>query len=108
VTLDAGGEPVSLQLNNRSKGTPLGPPDLVERWYEAYFTLHRLLDDASARMAFRLEAGDLVVFDNLRVLHGRTAFTGAGARRLQGCYADRDALLSKLAVLEREGRDDEQ
>jgi gamma-butyrobetaine dioxygenase len=108
VILDAAGEAVSLQLNNRSKGTPLGPPDLVERWYEAYFSLHRLLDDASARIVFRLEAGDLVVFDNLRVLHGRTAFTGAGARRLQGCYADRDALLSKLAVLERESRGDEQ
>ena len=44
----------------------------------------------------------MLVFDNARILHGRTGFESTGARRLQGCYADRDALLSALAVLERE------
>jgi hypothetical protein len=36
----------------------------------------------------------------LRFLAGRTAFTGAGRRLLQGCYADLDELASSLAVLE--------
>jgi alpha-ketoglutarate-dependent taurine dioxygenase len=103
VSLDVDGRPVSLQVNNRSKGTPTGRPVLVERWYAAYFRLHQLLgaDDACVRL--RLEDGDAIVFDNGRVLHGRTAFTAEGSRWLQGCYADRDALLSTLAVLEREG-----
>ena len=43
----------------------------------------------------------MIVFDNVRVLHGRTDFAGTGTRRLQGCYADRDALRSRLAVLNR-------
>lgn len=52
---------------------------------------------------FHLDPGDVAVFDNLRVLHARTAFAGEGVRRLQGCYADRDALFSRLGVLARAG-----
>ena len=49
----------------------------------------------------RLEAGDLFIVDNRRVLHGRTAYdpTG-GTRHLQGCYADIDGLHSTIRVLE--------
>ena len=101
VELGDDGEPVALHLNNRSKGVPAGPPALARAWYEAYFRLWSLLDHPEAQARLRLVPGDVVVFDNWRVLHGRSGFTEAGARRLQGCYADRDALLSTLAVLER-------
>ncbi|HXP57833.1 MAG TPA: TauD/TfdA family dioxygenase, partial [Streptosporangiaceae bacterium] len=47
----------------------------------------------------RLSPGDCLVFDNTRVLHGRTGFTSTGDRLLQGCYADLDGLASTLAVL---------
>jgi [2-(trimethylamino)ethyl]phosphonate dioxygenase len=46
-----------------------------------------------------LRPGDLFVVDNRRVLHGRRGF-GSGRRHLQGAYADKDGLLSKLRVLE--------
>jgi gamma-butyrobetaine dioxygenase len=101
IELDARGRPVALSVNNRSKGVPTGAPEAVAEWYAAYFELLDLLDSPDARVAFRLEPGDVLVFDNLRVLHGRTAFSAAGARRLQGCYADMDGLRSTLAVLER-------
>jgi gamma-butyrobetaine dioxygenase len=46
--------------------------------------------------------GDLFIVDNLRVLHGRTGYAASGGERhLQGCYADRDGLRSRLAVLSR-------
>ncbi|MEO1687310.1 MAG: TauD/TfdA family dioxygenase, partial [Pseudomonadota bacterium] len=49
--------------------------------------------------------GDLVIFDNRRILHGRDRFTPqTGTRRLQGCYLDTDELLSRLRVLHRNGR----
>lgn len=102
VELDGSGLPVALHVNNRSKGVPVGAPEAVAEWYDAYFELLALLEQPEAQVAFRLDPGDVVVFDNLRVLHARTAFSGEGARRLQGCYADRDALLSTLAVLERQ------
>jgi gamma-butyrobetaine dioxygenase len=103
VELDTHGRPVALRVNNRSKGVPTGTPEAVADWYAAYFELLDLLDAPDARVVFRLEPGNVLVFDNLRVLHGRTAFSAAGARQLQGCYADRDGLLSTLAVLERAG-----
>jgi gamma-butyrobetaine dioxygenase len=39
--------------------------------------------------------------DNRRVMHGRTGFSGGGARHLQSCYIERDELVSRLTVLER-------
>jgi gamma-butyrobetaine dioxygenase len=102
IELDPNGSPRAIHVNNRSKGVPVGDPSRVADWYDAYFELLRLIEAPEAQVAFRLEPGDVVVFDNLRILHGRTGFSGEGARRLQGCYADRDGLLSTLAVLERE------
>lgn len=101
IELDALGRVRALHLNNRSKGVPAGPPEVVRRWYEAYVELLDVLEAPESRVSFRLAPGDTVVFDNLRVLHARTGFSGEGMRHLQGCYADRDALLSTLAVLER-------
>jgi gamma-butyrobetaine dioxygenase len=101
VVLGANGERAALHLNNRSKGVPHGTPDEVAAWYAAYFELLALLEAPEAQVVFRLEPGDLVAFDNTRVLHGRTAFSGEGDRRLQGCYADLDGVLSTLAVLSR-------
>ena len=42
--------------------------------------------------------------DNTRVLHARKAFSGSGFRWLQGCYADKDGLLSTLAAIHDEER----
>jgi gamma-butyrobetaine dioxygenase len=40
-------------------------------------------------------------FDNYRVLHGRSEFDpNSGPRHLQGCYLDRDDVLSRLRTLE--------
>lgn len=101
ISLDTRGDPLALQLNNRSKGTPLGTPGEVERWYRAYLHLLAILGRHEAQVVFRLEPGHVLVFDNQRVLHGRKGFSGEGSRHLQGCYADRDALVSSLELLHR-------
>lgn len=49
-------------------------------------------------MNFRMVKGDAVVFNNRRMLHGRTAFTGDGKRHLHGCYLEMDDYLNKLRV----------
>lgn len=101
ITLDVRGEVAAIRLNNRSKAPLRIEPDLVEPWYAAYRTFARMLDDPGFQLRFKLAPGHLFIVDNLRILHGRTAFSGAGQRHLQGCYADMDGLRSKLAVLER-------
>jgi gamma-butyrobetaine dioxygenase len=60
-----------------------------------------IIDDPEMEITFRLEPGECFVVDNTRVLHARKGYSGAGTRWLQGCYADKDALFSRLAVLKR-------
>lgn len=71
----------------------------MAEYYRAYRTLGELLHLPEAKIEFRLAPGQLMIFDNQRVLHGRSAYT-EGARHLQGCYADKDALHSLIRVLE--------
>jgi gamma-butyrobetaine dioxygenase len=48
----------------------------------------------------KLQSGDMVVFDNRRVMHGRDAFDASiGRRQLRGCYVDRTEFQSRLRVL---------
>jgi gamma-butyrobetaine dioxygenase len=61
-----------------------------------------LLARPERALTTRLRPGDCLIFDNARIRHGRTAFTSAGERHLQGCHADLDALASSLAMLERQ------
>ena len=99
IQLDSRGQVTCVRYNSRSAQAFDMPADVMAGYYRAYRILGDLLHDPGARIEFRLEAGQLMAFDNQRVLHGRTAYT-AGARHLQGCYADKDSLHSRIRVLE--------
>jgi alpha-ketoglutarate-dependent taurine dioxygenase len=100
IELDTQGQFRAIYYNDRSIAPlPLKGP-LLKKFYAAYGQLTRLLSETARSVVCRLQPGDLVLFDNTRVLHGRTAFT-SGARHLQGCYVDADGLYSSLAVLSR-------
>ena len=71
----------------------------VRRAYRAFASL---VASPAFQERLRLSAGSLVVTDNHRVLHGRTAFDqSSGRRHLQGCYVSRSEWLSRIHVLER-------
>ena len=89
-----------MRFNNRST-RPLRLPSVeVTACYAAYRRWATLLARPARTLTPPLRPGDCLVFDNTRIRHGRTAFTGAGQRLLQGCYADLDGLASSLAVRE--------
>ena len=96
------GQVVKVRINNRSLAPLHLPFDAVPQFYEALFAFRRLLEKEENQLQFRMEPGHLVLFDNERVLHGRIGHA-VGRRHLQGCYADRDGLLSTLRNLERRG-----
>jgi len=86
-------------------GSPfLDDPAQVPALYAALATWSSLVDDPANEVRIGLEPGDLLAFDNHRMLHGRTAFElGAhGRRRLIGCYLDIEDLRSRRAVLARD------
>ena len=101
IGLDALGRIKQIRFNNRSMRPVALPPDEITPFYTAYRAFAELLYRDEARLDFRLEPGDCVVFDNTRTLHARTGFTASGHRHLQGCYADLDSAASTLAVLRR-------
>jgi gamma-butyrobetaine dioxygenase len=101
LSLDARGELQAVHYNTRSCAPFRLPEQLVEPYYAAYQRFGRMLEHPRYRIQFKLDAGDLFIVDNLRVLHGRTGYSESGERHLQGCYADRDGLRSRLAVLSR-------
>ena len=75
-----------------------------QRAYRAIRAFTRYAQNPEYQMVFRYEAGDLIAFDNRRVLHGRRGYdAGGGQRFIEGVYADRDDLYSKIRVLRRAG-----
>ena len=101
IDLSPRGEVAALRLNG-----PTALPfdidlDLMESYYEACRTFDLMLESPESQVRIKLDPGDLYIVDNTRVMHGRTRYSGEGNRHLQGCYADRDGLYSRLAVRNR-------
>lgn len=90
------------------------------KFFEALQKFEDYLNERKNRYEFMLKEGDLVLFDNRRVLHARTAFRdrpkearekgeaemveGEPTRWLKGCYLDGEVVWDKLVVLNRELR----
>ena len=101
IELSPDGEMIGIRFNNRSLAAVTDVPfDKMDTYYAAYRRLGEIIDDPEMEVTFRLEPGECFVVDNTRVLHARKAYSGTGTRWLQGCYADKDGLLSKLAGLQ--------
>ncbi len=73
--------------------------------HEALRHAYLLGNNEPFKVSFKLEPGDMMCFDNRRVLHGRTSFDPtSGARRLRGCYVEREELWSALRIAARQKR----
>jgi [2-(trimethylamino)ethyl]phosphonate dioxygenase len=103
IELGPDGELIAVRFNNRSLAalTDISFDDMAE-YYAAYRRFAELIEDPLMAVTFKLARGELFIVDNTRVLHARKAFSGSGKRWLQGCYADKDGLLSTLAAIEDE------
>lgn len=99
IETDATGTVTGIRYNSRSVQAFDLPAEAIPDFYVAYRTFAELLTDPANHIRFRLGPGDLVIFDNQRVLHARSAYS-VGHRHLQGCYADKDALNSTIRILE--------
>ena len=75
-------------------------PDESKRFYDAYRDLGRRLAAEEAALGYPLRPGTILVFDNWRVLHGRTEFSGN--RVLSGAYLNREDVESRWRCLLRD------
>ena len=101
IELGPDGELIGIRFNNRSAAafTDISYEDM-EGYYAAYRHFARIIEDPSMEVTFKLQPGELFIVDNTRVLHARKQFSSSGTRLLQGCYSDKDGLLSTLVAIE--------
>lgn len=77
--------------------------ELMYDYYAAYQSLMRRIREPQYAIRHALVPGEMVVFDNSRVLHGRMAFDAAsGERHLRGYYIERNEVDNRIRVLDRE------
>lgn len=121
ISVDDAGAVTQVRWNDRGLQPPDVAPEEIDAVYRALAAFDEVLTAADLAVSLRLVPGDCLVFDNTRVLHGRSAYSGAavggsgplsavggsgqrsGERHLQGCYVDMDGLRSTLEVLRRDG-----
>jgi gamma-butyrobetaine dioxygenase len=102
IQLSAHGAISAVHYNSRSIAPLALRAGNLSSFYRAYRHFAALLRDPRFQLRMHLGSETLVVFDNQRTLHGRTAFSSAKfPRHLRGCYLSRDSVYSEAAVLRR-------
>lgn len=92
IEKDALGNILGIHYSPRLDDLPLLPQEQLKQYQIARKKLGEMLEAKRFEKKFKLSSGELMMFDNNRVLHGRTQFDPQqGERHLQGCYIDRDA-----------------
>lgn len=100
IELSPDGELIAIRFNNRSAAPITDVPyEDMENYYKAYRAFSDIINDPILAVNFKLNPGECFIVDNTRVLHARTAYSGAGTRWLQGCYVDKDGLLSTISTM---------
>jgi len=96
------GNVLGIHYSPRLDDLPLLSQAKTAEFQNARNILGKLLSDIRFEKKFKLNKGELMMFDNNRILHGRTAFNPQqGIRHLQGCYIDRDGPKSLYRVANR-------
>ena len=100
IELNDNNEIVKVRYNNRSIDTIKLPENKIRPFYKAYRHWNEIIERDDLKITFKLSEGDLMLIDNTRIMHARTAFSKKGKRHLQGAYTDLDGLYSLLNILE--------
>ncbi|MEL6607976.1 MAG: TauD/TfdA family dioxygenase [Pseudomonadota bacterium] len=102
IETDQNGNVTGVTISQHLQDTLDLPQELLDTYYPAFIKFIRMMQDAHFVMKFRSEAGNCVVFDNHRIVHGREGYVAdSGSRHLRGCYTDRAAMRSTYRVASR-------
>ncbi len=103
IGISPNGKFSSIRLTAFSRDPLQVDSQLVEPSYRALRRFLDLMEEPRFRMVYAFAPGDLVMFDNLRVMHGRNSYDlASGDRHLQGIYLDRDSARAKRRVIEQQ------
>lgn len=98
IGLDDFGVVQSVSYNNHVRSSFVNASSkTVFKSYEAFYACTRML--YSEVLEYKMKPGDIMVFNNKRVVHGRTQFDPTTTTRwLEGCYFDWDEVASIYRV----------
>ena len=103
IALDACGELKEIRITAWLRAPLVAPLTIQKQAYHAIRVLTSYAQDPKYQLVFRYQSGDLLGFDNRRILHGRRSYSAStGVRYIEGIYADRDELDSKIRTLRRD------
>jgi gamma-butyrobetaine dioxygenase len=95
------GSPLTFRAFYPVRGFPDMDPEDMPRAYAAMKVFSQLAAQERFRIAYPFTPGDMVGFDNRRILHGRDEFSSGGKRHLRGMYIDQDEVRSFVRVANR-------
>ena len=102
IKLDKNKDFKQVRFSPRLDYVPMLEKGKLDLYYKARKKLSEMYNSDKYRIEFKLSPKDLIMMDNHRLLHGRTAYeTKEGNRFLQGCYIDYDSTEGKLRHLKR-------
>ena len=102
IELDEDNDLKQVRYSTRVEYVPPMDQTRLDSFYRARKILSDLYSSSDFELKFRLEQGDIMMFDNHRLLHGRTSYdSNEGLRHLQGCYLDFDSTDGKFRHLKR-------
>jgi len=94
---DTSGRLVQVSFNNHDRAPFRLPEPQMGELYAALSVFDAMAQDRANQFAFGQRPGDMVIFDNWRLLHGRLAFKGQ--RHMVGCYLNREDFESRMRML---------
>ncbi|TWU73474.1 hypothetical protein ED733_005211 [Metarhizium rileyi] len=98
VDVDAAGRFAGVFWSPPFQGNYMDKDTDISTWIQEARLFESLVNDAAAIHSHKLEQGECVLFDNLRTMHGRTAFDNTlGERWLRGAYIAAEDFLSRAA-----------
>ncbi|WP_043532167.1 2-trimethylaminoethylphosphonate dioxygenase [Litchfieldella xinjiangensis] len=100
IELDSHGRLARVRYSNRTERMTAYDPDTLERYYAARKRFYQLITSDALTVQLKLSPGEMLIMDNYRLLHGRTAFQlEGGIRHMRQGYVDRDSTASRHQVL---------
>jgi len=100
IVLDVDGDVEGIRFTDRTIPPQDLPDHLMEDVYKAIKAFWTIVNTDELKYEYPMRSGDLHVFDNQRVLHGRTEFNPlTGERHLQQCSVNRDEFQNTIRIL---------
>lgn len=102
IDVDSEGRAVRINYNNATRDSVLDLPlHQVQPFYRSLRSFVDIMNRPENVVTYRMEPGDLVTFDNWRLLHGRRSYVSSPdrLRHLEGAYLDWDEVMSRLRIL---------